>query len=65
MQEGEREVSLAHSNLGLVYARLGQMDEAALHFEAAVRIRPDNEVANAALSRLRITSNSNSARPAP
>ena len=38
--------SLAHNNLGTALLRQGRVDEAAEHFSASLRIRPDYDLAN-------------------
>jgi tetratricopeptide (TPR) repeat protein len=42
-----------HNDLGIVLARLGRLDAAARHFEAAVRLAPDFAAARANLARVK------------
>ena len=44
---------VAHKNMGVSYANLGQMAKAAEHFEAAVRLNPNDAASKSFLARVR------------
>jgi Flp pilus assembly protein TadD len=51
--EAERTLASAHTNLGVLLAKTGRLEEALPHFEEAVRLAPDDEGARRNLEKVR------------